>query len=78
MDLFKPKSDDEIEKLILNHSPEQLIRIGHNINNINLIKIGIEKCNTKIFIKNESDFSKGNIEYFKWNDLWQNSVRRIR
>ena len=48
-DLFKSKTDKEIEMILKTLSGEQLIKIGIDINDNEMIKAGIEKTGTKVW-----------------------------
>lgn len=60
-DLFKGKTDAEIEDLMNDLSGKELIKIGCSIKDKNIIKFGIEKANTRIWAL---DYIEGTIDFF--------------
>lgn len=48
-DILKGKSDEEIEKLLLDLPGEQIIEAGAKMGNYSIVKYGIEKTGTKIW-----------------------------
>jgi len=48
-DVFKPKSDEEIENIIDNMNTEQLFAYGLSLKNKELIKLGIERSDSNVY-----------------------------
>jgi len=73
-DIFKPKTEEEIEEILKTLSPDKIIDYGASIENRDIIEYGIEKANTKIFL-NSYIPSKFSSDYYYWelkdiNDKW--------
>jgi len=59
--ILQPKTDAEIEHLLKILPAEQIIEMGANMKDVNLIKFGIEKTCTKIWAK---DYNSSSASFF--------------
>ena len=59
-DLFKAKSDEEIEEILKSSSTEELLSIGHKTNDKMILLYAIENANTKVWAY---DYNESSIDF---------------
>lgn len=66
--VLKPKTEDDIYKELEELSPEEILLLGYNSQNKNIIRIGIEKANTNIY---GFDYDLKRIDHLNPINLWK-------